>query len=156
MSATMTQNDTAGFDNPIRSATRALDLLGRFPASLTQLVARIAPAIVFFKSGLTKIDNFDNTIDLFANTYNVPLIPPAIAAYMGTAVELAAPVALVLGLGARFGAAAMLGMTLVIQTFVFPENYAEHLTWAALLLLVLTRGAGKLSLDHLIRRRFAG
>jgi putative oxidoreductase len=80
----------------------------------------------------------------------VPLLPPEIAAYLAAAVELTCPVLLLFGFGARFGAAALLGMTLVIQTFVYPENWIEHLTWATLLLLVLTRGAGWLSVDHLI------
>jgi len=130
------------------------DQLGRLPESALCLVARIAVALVFLKSGLTKIDNFDSTIELFATEYNLPLLPPALAAYLGTAVELSAPVLLVLGLGARFAAAALLGMTLVIEVFVYPLNYAEHLTWAALQLLVLTRGAGTVSLDYWLRRRF--
>lgn len=134
----------------------AFDLAGRFPASLIQLTARVAVGLVFFKSGLTKIATWDNTLELFATEYQVPLLPTEVAAYLGTAAELVAPWLLFLGLGARFGAAALLGMTLVIQTFVYPLNYAEHLTWAALLLLILTRGAGSLSLDHLIRRVLAG
>jgi putative oxidoreductase len=131
---------------------RVRKLLESFPDSLLLLLARWAVGLVFFKSALTKIDNFDSTIELFASEYHLPLLPPALAAYLGTAVELAAPVLLFLGLGARFGAAALLGMTLVIEIFVYPLNYAEHLTWAALLLLVLTRGAGGLSLDRLVSR----
>jgi putative oxidoreductase len=130
----------------------AFDLLGRVPDAPLLLLARIAPAIVFFKSGMNKTDNWDSTLALFAEEYKVPLLPTELAAYLGTAAELICPVLLVLGLGARFGAAALLGMTFVIQAFVYPLNYAEHLTWAALLLLVLTRGAGALSLDRLIRR----
>jgi len=137
---------------PIGLVAAAFDVAGRFPASLIQLAARVAVGLVFFKSGLTKISTWDNTLELFASEYQVPLLPPELAAYLGTAAELAAPWLLFLGFGARFGAAALLGMTLVIQTFVYPLNYAEHLTWATLLLLVLTRGAGALSLDHLIRR----
>ena len=130
----------------------AFDLLGRVPDAPLLLLARVAPAIVFFKSGLNKTDNWDSTLALFAEEYKVPLLPTELAAYLGTAAELICPVLLVLGFGARFGAAALLGMTFVIQTFVYPLNYAEHLTWAALLLIVLTRGAGALSLDRLIRR----
>jgi putative oxidoreductase len=137
-------------------AAGAIGLLGRFPDALLLLVARVAPAAVFFKSGLNKTDNWDSTVDLFTTEYKVPVLPPEIAAYLGTAAELICPILLVLGLGARFGAAALLGMTFVIQTFVYPLNYAEHLTWAALLLLVLTRGAGALSIDHLIRRAVLG
>jgi putative oxidoreductase len=137
-------------------AAGAIGLLGRFPDALLLLVARVAPAVVFLKSGLNKTDNWDSTVDLFATEYKVPVLPPELAAYLGTAAELICPVLLVLGLGARFGAAALLGMTFVIQTFVYPLNYAEHLTWAALLLLVLTRGAGALSIDHPIRRAVLG
>ena len=73
-----------------------------------------------------------------------------------TAAEVTCPVLLVVGFGARFSAAALLGMTFVIQTFVYPENWSEHLLWAALLLHVLTRGAGLLSLDHLSARWLFG
>ena len=72
---------------------------------------------------------------------------------MGTATELTGSVLLFLGLGARFGAAALLGLTLTIQLLVYPENWPDHLLWASILAYVLTRGAGKLSLDHLIARR---
>ena len=139
-----------------RQFERATALLRRFPDSLLLAAARAGVGLVFLKSGLTKIDNFDSTIELFASEYKVPLLPPDIAAYLGTATELVAPVLLFLGLGARFGAAALLGMTLVIQSFVYPLNYAEHLTWAALLLPVIARGAGGLSLDALLRRRLLG
>jgi len=137
----------------------ALGLIGwleRFPRALLLLLARVAPAIVFFKSGLTKIGTWDNTLELFREEYKVPVLPPELAAYLATAAELACPVMLALGLGARLGAAALLGVTLVIQVFVFPLSYAEHLTWAALLLVVLTRGPGALSVDHAVRRRAEG
>lgn len=152
MSVTTMQIDRFAPHGIAGAIAGAFDLLGRVPDGPLLLLARVAPAIVFFKSGLNKTDNWDSTLDLFATEYKLPLLPTELAAYLGTAGELIAPVLLVLGLGARFGAAALLGMTLVIQTFVYPLNYAEHLTWAALLLIVLTRGAGALSLDRLIRR----
>jgi putative oxidoreductase len=133
----------------------ATDRLGRFPLALLQLMGRVAVAAVFWNSGQTKIASWDTTLALFTEEYRVPLLPPEIAAYLGTAAELTCPVLLLFGFGARFGAAALLGMTLVIQTFVYPENWIEHLTWATLLLLVLTRGAGLLSVDHLIARAFS-
>jgi putative oxidoreductase len=126
--------------------------LGHFPLALIQLMARVGVAAVFWNSGQTKIASWDITVALFAEEYRVPLLPPEIAAYLAAAAELTCPVLLLFGFGARFGAAALLGMTLVIQTFVYPENWIEHLTWATLLLLVLTRGAGALSVDHLIAR----
>jgi putative oxidoreductase len=96
---------------------------------------------------------------LFRDEYAVPVLPPHVAAFMGTTAELLCPVFIALGLAARLATVPLLAMTFVIQTFVYPENWAEHLSWATLLLLVLTRGAGAMSLDHLVagalRRRGA-
>lgn len=123
---------------------------------MPQLLFRLALANVFFRSGLTKLASWDTTILLFQNEYNVPLLPPELAAYLATSVELAAPIALVLGLATRFAAAAMLGMTLVIQIFVYPGSYPDHLLWAGPLLFLLLRGAGAWSVDSFLRNRFAG
>jgi putative oxidoreductase len=128
--------------------------LERVPMAIPQLLFRLAPAVVFWRSGQAKLASWDTTILLFANEYNVPLLPPELAAYLATAVELAAPMALILGLGTRLAAAAMLGMTLVIQVFVYPASYSDHLLWAGPLLFLLLRGAGSWSLDRLVRRRF--
>jgi putative oxidoreductase len=130
-----------------------LNLLGRFPLALVLLFLRIGIGGTFFKSGLNKIQSWDSTVSLFAEEYKVPLLPTELAAYMATAAELICPVMLVLGLLARLGAAALLGMTFVIQVFVYPENWVEHLLWASALLYILTRGPGALSLDALIARR---
>jgi putative oxidoreductase len=132
----------------------AIGLLERVPVAIPQLIFRLALANVFFRSGLTKLASWDTTILLFENEYHVPLLPPELAAYLATAVELAAPVALVLGLGTRFAAAAMLGMTLVIQIFVYPGSYPDHLLWAGPLLLLVLRGAGAWSADAFLRRKF--
>jgi putative oxidoreductase len=102
---------------------------------------------------MAKLANWDLTVALFANEYRVPLLPPDLAALLATSAELACPVLIAVGLGARLGAAALLGMTFVIQVFVYPENWSEHLLWASMLLYVLARGAGLLSIDHLIARR---
>lgn len=128
-------------------------LLARFPLALVELMMRVGVGAVFFKSGLTKIASWDTTLVLFENEYALPLLPPELAATLAAGFELACPVLLVLGLGARFGAAALLGMTAVIQIFVYPENWAEHLLWASAFAYVLTRGAGALSLDHFVARR---
>lgn len=133
-------------------ALRVLNELGRFPLPILQLMFRVAVAAVFFKSGLTKIASWELTLQLFQDEYAVPLLPVPVAATLAAATELSMPVFLVLGLGARLAALPLLGMTLVIQLFVYPENWAEHLMWASLLLFIATRGAGTLSLDHLIRR----
>lgn len=134
--------------------TAVTDRLGGFPRSLVELGLRAGVAAVFFKSGLSKIANWELTVQLFADEYALPLLPPEVAAYLGTAAELICPVLLVLGLGARFGALALLGMTAAIQIFVYPESWPEHLIWASVFVYVLTQGAGKLSLDYAIKRYF--
>jgi putative oxidoreductase len=132
------------------------DLLERVPLSLLQLLFRIAVGAVFFRSGLVKIQSWDSTVALFAYEYNVPLLPPAIAATLAASIELSAPVLLLVGFGARFAAAAMLGMTAVIQIFVYPQNWPDHILWFSLLSLIIVRGAGNFSLDALMARRFLG
>jgi putative oxidoreductase len=122
----------------------------RFPLSLIELGMRIAVGATFFRSGLNKAQSFDTAITLFREEYRLPLLPPEIAAYMGTTVELCAPVLLVIGLFARAGAAALLFMTLTIQFLVYPENWPEHLMWASILAYVLRGGAGAISLDRVI------
>jgi putative oxidoreductase len=122
----------------------------RFPLSLIELGMRLAVGATFFRSGLNKVESFDTAIGLFREEYRLPLLPPELAAYLGTAVELSAPVLLVVGLFARLGAAALLAMTLVIQFLVYPGNWPEHLMWASILAYVLSRGPGALSLDRII------
>ena len=133
-------------------AARVLNELGRFPLPVLQLMFRIAIAAVFFKSGLTKIASWELTLQLFQEEYAVPLLPVPLAATLATAMELSMPVLLVLGLCARLATLPLLGMTMVIQLFVYPENWAEHLMWASLLLFIATRGPGLLSVDHVVRR----
>lgn len=129
---------------------RARTAAGRFPLSLIEFGMRLAVGATFFRSGMNKFQSFDTAITLFREEYRLPLLPPELAAYMGTAVELGAPVLLVLGLFARLGAAALLVMTLTIQFLVYPENWPEHLMWASILAYVLSRGAGAMSIDRLI------
>ncbi len=126
------------------------DRLGRLPLSFIQLMARVSMAMVFWRSGQAKIANWDLTLKLFAEEYKVPVLPPEIAASMAVAVELSVPVLLVLGLLTRLATLPMLGMTLVIQTFVYPQAWVDHLSWAVMLLLLLSRGPGVFSLDHVI------
>jgi putative oxidoreductase len=125
------------------------------PLAVPELVLRLGVALAFWRSGNVKIASWDTTLQLFANEYRVPLLPPELAAYLASAVELTTPVLLLLGLATRLGALAMLGMTLVIQLFVYPETYPDHLLWAGPLLYLILRGPGALSLDHLIRRHLA-
>jgi len=124
-----------------------------FPGDLVQLLARVIVGIVFFKSGLTKIDGFSiapSTFALFENIYSVPIIPPDIAAYMATASELIMPILLWIGLFSRFATLPLLAMTIVIEIFVFPLAYETHGLWATALLLIMVWGPGKISLDHLL------
>lgn len=136
---------------------RAIGLMGAIPHCLTALIARFSIAAVFWQSGQTKVDGFalnDTAVYLFENEYKLPLIDPTIAAYLAAFSEHFFPVLLVLGLGSRFAALALLGMTLVIQIFVYPAAWPTHGTWAACLLLIIARGPGFVSLDHLIARAF--
>jgi putative oxidoreductase len=135
--------------SPVRaSVARARDLLGRFPLPLLQLMFRLAVATVFIKAGLTKIASWETTVQLFADEYKVPVLPPDLAATMAATFELGCSALLVLGLATRAATLPLLGMIAVIQTFVYPHAYSEHLTWASLLLFLLTRGAGPWSLDR--------
>ncbi len=125
------------------------------PDWLLPLLQRLAIAAVFFLSGRTKVDGLftvsDSTFFLFEHEYAVPLLPPEIAAYAATAAEHIFPVLLVLGLFTRFSALALLLMTLVIQVFVYPGAWAVHLTWAALMIPLIAKGGGRLSLDRILR-----
>jgi len=133
---------------------RLYDQLGLLPLSVIQLMARFSLAVIFWRSGQAKIANWDLTLQLFANEYKVPILPPEIAAPMAAAVELSTPILLVLGLFTRIATLPMIGMTLVIQVFVYPMSWADHLVWMTMLLLLLSRGPGVISLDHLVKKTF--
>ena len=133
----------------VRAAiARALDVLGRFPPPLLQLMFRLAVASVFLKAGLNKIASWELTVQLFADEYKVPLVSPDLAATMAATFEIGCSMLLILGLATRLATLPLLGMIAVIQTFVYPNAYSEHLTWASILLFLLTRGAGPWSLDR--------
>ena len=139
-----------GRSSLVEHLKEAVDLLGRFPLSILQFIMRFSIASVFWHAGLTKIASWDTTIALFRDEYMVPLLPPEIAASMAAAVELTCPVLLVLGIATRLATLPMLGMTFVIGVFVYPELWTEHLMWAAILLFILTRGPGAISLDRVV------
>ena len=134
---------------------RMVQRLDRVPYALLALPLRLAVATVFWNSAMTKLADWNTTISLFANDYQVPLLPPEIAAYMAASVELTTPVLLVLGLFTRAAALTLLGMTAVIEIFVYPLAWPTHIQWAAMPVL-LCRGPGMLSLDWLARRRLLG
>lgn len=150
----------------------ACSLFARIPHSLVALLARFSIAAVFWNSGQTKVSGFalnivtgefalgwpqlsDSALALFQDEYKLPFIAPALAAPMAATAEHLLPLLLLVGLGTRFAALGLLGMTLVIQTFVYPDAYPTHGTWAALLLYLMSRGPGAISLDHWIARRHA-
>jgi putative oxidoreductase len=129
--------------------------LERFPLSIIQLAMRIGVGAVFFKAGLLKYNSWEFTVQLFRNEYKVPFLDPAVAARLAMIQELTVPVLLFAGLATRFATLPLLGMIAVIQTFVYPNAWTEHLVWASILILLLTRGPGALSVDHLIDRRLS-
>ncbi|HTN96355.1 MAG TPA: DoxX family protein [Nordella sp.] len=138
---------------------KALSLFECIPYALIALIARVAPAAVFWQSGETKLEGWhvsDNAIYLFREEYRLPLIDPVIAAHLAAFAEHFFPILLVLGLATRFAALALLGMTLVIEIFVYPDAWPTHGTWAACFLLLMAQGGGAWSVDHLIKRRLAG
>lgn len=134
-------------------ATRLLNQI----APVGDLAIRLWVANVFFRSGLTKLDNWDGTLALFANEYQVPVLSPTLAAYAGTATELIFPVLLALGLGTRFTALALFVFN-IIAAVSYPDlsevGLKDHQHWGLLLLVPLLHGAGKLSLDHWLARWF--
>jgi len=124
------------------------------PDGVLALVARLGIASVFFLSGRTKVDGLlhvtDGTYSLFAEEYALPLIPSDVAAHLAAYSEHLFPILLVLGLFTRLSALALLGMTLVIQVFVYPDAWSTHLSWAAILLFLIGKGGGKFSLDRVL------
>lgn len=126
--------------------------LERFPLSLIQLGFRLGVGAVFFRSGLLKLESWQFTVLLFRDEYRVPLLDPMSAAQMATALELAVPPFLAIGLATRLATLPLLAMIGVIQVFVYPNAWSDHLLWAAALVLLLTRGPGILSLDHWVAR----
>ena len=124
--------------------------LARFPLSIIQLAGRIGVGATFFKAGLLKYQSWEFTVRLFQEEYRVPLLDPAVAARIAMVQELTIPILLFLGLATRIATLPLLGMIAVIQTFVYPNAYNEHLVWGAILVLLLTRGPGVFSVDYLI------
>jgi putative oxidoreductase len=149
----------------------AANLCSRVPDSWIALLGRFSVAAIFWKSGQTKIQGFaldivagefrfgmprlaDAVVDLFRDEYRLPLLPPELAAAMAAWAEHVFPALILLGLATRFSALALLGMTATIQVFVYPDAYPTHGVWAAVLLFLVARGPGPLSLDALVAKRF--
>jgi putative oxidoreductase len=147
-------------------------LAARIPDSLIAAVGRFSIAAVFWKSGQTKVEGFSvdlvdgvfqfgwphlssSAVDLFRDEYKVPVLDPQIAAVMAASAEHVLPLLLLVGLATRPAALGLLGMTLVIQLLVYPGAYPTHGVWITVLLFLIARGPGVLSLDHLIARQYA-
>jgi putative oxidoreductase len=126
--------------------------LARFPLCIIQLAMRIAVGAVFLNSGLLKINSWEFAIKLFQDEYKVPLLDPVWAARLATFNELTFSVLLIIGLATRIATLPLLGMIAVIQTFVYPQAWTEHMLWASILVFLLTRGPGELSFDCLLER----
>jgi putative oxidoreductase len=145
-----------GAFSPAVIIQRMMAALDRIPYGLIALAARVFPAAVFWQSGQTKVAGWHlklSAIALFQNEYKLPLIDPTIAAYLSAFSEHLFPLLLVIGLATRFAALALLLMTAVIEIFVYPDAWPTHGVWATCFLLLIARGPGVCSLDHLIARR---
>jgi putative oxidoreductase len=142
------------FAGAIRRMIGALD---RIPYSLVAFAARIFPAALFWQSGQTKAAGWHlkpSAVALFQEEYRLPLVDPTIAAYVAAFAEHLFPILLVVGLATRAAALALLFMTAVIEIFVYPDAWPTHGVWATCFLVIIARGPGALSFDHLIARRY--
>src|SRR6266446_6758879 len=138
----MTTLTSASTERPVAALLgRVLRWLDGVPYTILAVPLRLAVATVFWNSAVTKLANWNTAVELFIEEYRVPLLPPELAAYMAVSIELAM----------RAAALVLLGMTAVIEVFVYPQAWPTHLQWAAMLFVLLCRGPGTLSLDWLIR-----
>ncbi|MDP9810019.1 putative oxidoreductase [Rhizobium tibeticum] len=132
----------------------ALERLNILPLSLAQLVSRLAVAHVFWQSSQSKLASWPTTVQLFTLEYRLPIIDPGVAAGLATTAELSGSILIFLGLFSRLATLMLLGVISAIQLLVYPQNWPDHLLWTAPLLLILTRGAGVVSLDYVASRLF--
>ena len=172
--STITSSQDNGTGGPMARLSALLSsahsLMGHLPNTLLAFIARFSIAAVFWKSGQTKIEGLaidivsgtftlgmprlsDNAVFLFKEEYQLPLLPPELGAMMAALGEHILPILILLGLATRLSALGLLVMTMVIQIFVYPDAYATHGTWAAVLLYLMAHGPGKLSIDAWIASR---
>ncbi|NNM56828.1 DoxX family protein [Acidocella sp.] len=137
---------------PVRMLNKLTECFELVPYWLVALTARVALAQVFWSSAQTHLANWDTTLYMFANNYQVPLLPPAFSAYLSVTMEVAMPPLLLLGLATRYAALALLGMTAVIEIFVYPQAWPTHIQWAAMMLVLISQGGGAFSVDALLKR----
>jgi putative oxidoreductase len=154
MTAPAAETAPTGIVGCYRAFWKALE---RVPIALPVLVMRAGVALVFWRAGQSKLPfGNDNTVTLFREEYRLPVLPAEAVAYVATAIELSCPVLLAIGFLTRPAAAILLAQTLIIQIFIYPMNYPDHLLWAGPLLYLLLRGPGKWSFDAAIRDRIGG
>jgi putative oxidoreductase len=147
------RGDIGTIGGRLTSTYRTLcELFERFPLAVIQLAMRIAVGTVFLKSGLLKLNSWEFAIKLFEDEYKVPVLSPSFAAVLATFNEFTFSILIIIGLATRIATLPLLGMVIVIQIFVYPQAWPEHLLWASILLFLLTRGPGALSIDHSIAR----
>jgi len=138
----------------MRHLLRVRAWLEAVPYWVLALPLRFGVAWIFWNSAQVKLINWQRTIELFTDEYRVPLLAPQVAASVALAIELACPILLVLGLFTRAAVLVLIGMTAVIEIFVYPDAWPTHLQWTAMMLVLLCRGAGTVSLDQLLWRRY--
>ena len=137
----------------MKAITRLNRALAAIPAAPVALMLRVFPALVFWQSGQTKVDGFaikESTWFLFEHEYALPIIPSNLAAVLATTAEHLLPALMIIGLGTRFAALGLLGMTAVIQIFVYPDAWITHGLWASALIAMIAGGPGAWSLDRLL------
>jgi putative oxidoreductase len=157
MTSATTETASTETASAFRAPFRLLASWGErlIPPWFLALTIRLGIAAIFFLSGRTKVDGVlhikDTTFYLFMTDYKLPLIPPVVGAYLATYSEHLFSILIALGLFTRLSAGALLAMTAVIEIFVYPDAWPTHLSWAGLLLYLIGRGAGAVSLDRLLR-----
>jgi putative oxidoreductase len=124
--------------------------LNAIPYSVIALIARVATFSVFFRSGTQKLSDWSSTLLLFQNEYHVPILPPNVAAYLAASLELGGSTLVLVGLFTRASVTALLGMTAVIEIFVYPMAWPDHIQWLAFMFILFARGPGRISLDALL------
>ena len=141
------------FAKPVRAG---VGLLNAVPYDVIALIARAATFSVFIRSGTQKLSDWSATLLLFQNEYHTPVLPPAVAAYMATTLEIGCSSLILIGLMTRVSTLLLLGMTATIQLFIYPDAWPTHIQWLAFMVVLVLRGPGRVSLDALIGPRLLG
>jgi len=171
MSSPFASTSTAPSPSVAALINSIVSVFSRIPDSLIALIGRFSIAAIFWKSGQTKVEGFavdlvsgdfqfgwphlsESALELFRSEYRLPLLPPELAAPMAAFGEHFFPILILLGLATRFSSLALLVMTLTIQIFVYPDAYPTHGVWATVLLVLIAKGPGSISIDHCLAKRY--